>query len=270
MAVTASNYFANAIVGVPQVGTDYDIYDVTADTPKYAVGTGFERSDGNKYRYVHYGEVTEQAEMVSQDLSESCISAPNIVINPTSAGKPDFEPVNMGAVGSHYVEATLTLTANQLAGAYMGVYSGTGYGCVYRVRGNTTPDSTRSGASRIQLYDPIHVALDQTTGLSIIGSRYANLEPSTTSATGAIGGNNFLAGVAVAGASANNYGWVCSRGITMVTVTGNTTAGAMLTEGGIAGTVHTANTNNNFQIIGRALTTQKKCSSWANAYVQFE
>jgi hypothetical protein len=154
MAVTSTNYFSNAIVGQPQVGADFNIYDTNAE-PKYALGTGFERSDGNRYRYVHFGAAAAIGTVVGIDRSESNVSKSNAVINPTSAGKPAFEPVNMGAVGSHYVEATITVTSNQVAGAYMTVFGNTGEGYTYRVRGNTAPDSDRSGAARFELYDPI-------------------------------------------------------------------------------------------------------------------
>ena len=50
MAVASNtNYYSNAIVGVPQVGSDINIHQLDS-TPKFAVGYGFERADGAKFR----------------------------------------------------------------------------------------------------------------------------------------------------------------------------------------------------------------------------
>ncbi len=276
MAVTGTSYFANAIVGQPQVGADFDIHEVHLDTPRYAVGLGFERSDGNRYRYVHYGLATAVGQLVSQDRSESSISGANLVINPTSAGKPDFEPVNMGAVGSHFVEATITLTAGQMAGGTMHIVGGTGSGYTYRIRGNTAPDSTRSGASRIQTYEPIKVALDQTADINLVGCKYANLEPATTGTV--IGADNVLAGFCQSAATKDDFGWICTAGITTVVAATNLTGGAGIVVGGIAGTVeaseqsfHTSDTNVTLrEVIGTAIDTQAVASSWSAAVVRFE
>ena len=70
MAVSSSSYFSNSIVGQPQVGADIDIYE-SSTSPKYAVGFGFTRADGCKYRYAHFGATTNRGVMVSTDLSET-------------------------------------------------------------------------------------------------------------------------------------------------------------------------------------------------------
>ena len=46
MTLPSAQYFSNAIVGQMQVGADVNLY--RQDTaPKYAVGQGFTRGDGN-------------------------------------------------------------------------------------------------------------------------------------------------------------------------------------------------------------------------------
>lgn len=275
MAVTGTNYFNNAIVGQPMAGADFNIYDV--DTlPKYAVGTGFTRSDGNKYRYVHYGAATDMGEAVATDRSESNISGANCIQNPTSAGKPDFENINMGAVGSHYIQANLTITNNQVAGGYLMISSpGTGEGQEFRIRGNT---SWNGSTTRIELYEPIQIALDQTSDPVIVGSPYANVEPATTAAAST--GDSGAVGVSVRGGSAANYGWVCTHGITRVAIGANVTAGQGLIVTGPSGWFENSlgNTNpnatdgnaRNVFMVGRALNSAAVAASYTNAYVQFE
>ena len=69
MAVSSSSFFSNAIVGTPQVGADIDVYG-SSTSPKFAVGFGFTRADGSKYRYSHFGAATNRGLCVSTDVSE--------------------------------------------------------------------------------------------------------------------------------------------------------------------------------------------------------
>jgi len=233
MAVTASNRFLNSIVGQMQVGSDVDIHE-TNSTPKFALGTGFTRQDGNKFRYVHAGADVDIARLVATDVSESCLtSKTNVVINPTSAVAIDNTNIDAGAVGSTYIQATITATANQFAGGYLHLdgNGGAGAGAIYRIKGNTATDDPASGDCRLELYEKIKVAVDQTTDIAITGSPYANVEGATSST------DEMAVGVSVVGISNNNYGWVCTHGVATVIADGNTNQFDQLTPAGRAGRV---------------------------------
>ena len=275
MAVTGTNYFANAIVGQPQVGADFDIFD-SHSLPRYAVGMGFTRSDGNKFRYCHFGAVTEIAESVATDRSEGGISGTNVVINPTSAVAVNFESANAGAIGSHFVQATLTANANQFAGGYLVINGGTGVGITYRIKGNTATNDPTTSDMRFQLYKPIAVALDQTSDIIAVPSPYSNLEPSTTLVAGTVTGDQGVRGISVVGHSAPSYGWICTHGTIGVVTEANVTAGVAVVQGGRAGTlkaqeIFDTNTNVAAQFhLGMFLDTVPVAGSIAPAYVQFE
>lgn len=207
MAISTSSYFSNAIIGVPQIGADIDIYE-TSSTPKYAVGFGFTRADGNKYRYSHFGTLTGRSTVVATDVDESGhankLKAGALTANLT---KLAGETINPNAIGSRYAQLVVTATADQFAGAYLNIHSGTGFGFMYRIKGNDATSDVVTGNAHFELYDKIQVALDSNSEISIGGLPYANLEGATT--TDAV-----PAGVSVNNVTADNYGWVCTHGIT--------------------------------------------------------
>lgn len=231
MAFSADSYFNNAIVGVPQVAGNVNIYD-SATEPKFALGTVFKRSDGSEFRYAHFGATTGAGMLVSQDLSESSVvDTDNVVIAPASAVAVDGETIQPGAIGSHYVEITLaSVSADQYAGGYLHTTDDTGEGYVYRIKGNTATNNPATGNIRVQLYEPIQVALDATTDIAITGSLYANLEPATTTDIAA-------SGVALAAQAANDYGWVQTAGVATVLTDGVIVIGSGVVIGSVAGSV---------------------------------
>jgi len=229
MAVSTNNYFNNAVNGIPQVGADFNKFDMHS-TPRYAVGTNFCRSDGAIFVYSHFGADTSRGELVSQDISESSlVDSDNVILAPSSTYKVDSEPGNIypGSIGSHYVVITLaSTTVNQYAGASFVTTGDTGEGYTYRVKGNTATNDPATGKVRLQLWEPLQVALDTSTDFSICGSLYANLEVATAAADIA------LAGVACSEMDISDkaYGFVQKRGIVGVLTDGSTIAvGDMVT-----------------------------------------
>ena len=75
MAIGTGIWFNNSLVGIPSVASDVDIHrtDVAASA-KFAIGTGFERSDGARFRYCHFGASCNRGIVVATDASESCLA----------------------------------------------------------------------------------------------------------------------------------------------------------------------------------------------------
>lgn len=208
MAVSSNTYFNNAIVGQMMAGADIDIYETNA-TPKYAVGTGFVRSDGCKFRYAYAGAATNRGLIVSTDFSEtSKADTDNAVIAPASAVAVPDDNIQPGNAGSRYVEITLaSITANQLAGGYLHITDDGGEGYTYRIKGNTATDTPATGNIRIELYDKIQTALTATTDVAITGSLYNDVEAATA------GTDCIVAGVTCASLTATQpYGWIQTAG----------------------------------------------------------
>jgi len=224
MAISTSSYFNNAIVGVPQVGADVNIFD-SGTTPKFAVGTKFERQDGSVLRYAHFGAATVRGAAVATDISESCqADTDNVILAPASCVN-----TSDGTIGAYYVEITLaSVTADMFAGGYFVTTDDTGEGYTYRVKGNTATDNPATGTFRLELYEPLQVAVDATTDFAINGSRWANLEGATTT-------DFDVSGVSVRSQDAGDFGWVLSKGVVGYLDSGGCTAGQAIAPSATAG-----------------------------------
>jgi len=223
MAVSTNSYFSNSLPsGELAVGAGINLFGQDA-SPKFAIGTRVQRQDGSVYRYVHFGAVTSRGQVVAPDLNESAqIYTANSVIATSSAFQMNDEQTGTypNMIGSKYLVLQIgTKTADQYAGGYVTISSGTGLGYTYRIKGNQASNGT---ATTFELYDKVQVGLDATGDLAIAPSKYANVKPGLSVST-----NLALAvGVAVAGAStAGYYGFVITKGVIGVPQSGTLTTG---------------------------------------------
>jgi hypothetical protein len=153
MAISTSSYFSNAIIGEPQLGSDVDIYSVDSN-PKYYVGFGFRRADGNRYRYCHFGALTGRATCVARNTTETDqgkVMGKWVVANLVK----NNEATNPNDAGARTMQLTLTATADQFAGAYVNITAGSGSGFTYRIAGNTANNTPVTGDIYVYLKDPI-------------------------------------------------------------------------------------------------------------------
>lgn len=209
MALNDATYFSNSIQGIPGAGVDVDVTRADA-TPKYPVGYLIERADGARFRYCNVGTATNAGNLVGQtQASGGAAYGTAKVVNPASAVVvPQEYPILPGQAGSHYLEVTIAaIAANKYEGGYLITTRGTGVGDTYRIVGNTATDNPATGNLRIQLYEPLKVALTGATGLTIATSSYNDLAVSATSAT-------TVTGVLMSTTTSTNlYAWVCTRGM---------------------------------------------------------
>ena len=207
MAVSTSSYFSDSICGQTNVGTDFDVFD-TSTTPKYSVGLGFIRADGTKFRYIHAGAILTAGGVVATDVSESgqpsVLKAGALVASLVKSGN---SPMNNNAIGSRYMQLVITATADQFSGGYVTVNSGTGFGFTYHIRGNDATSAVATSNTILELYEPIQVALDSNSQISIAGCPYANVELITTT-------DPVAAGVSCNNQSSGSFGWIQTAGIT--------------------------------------------------------
>jgi hypothetical protein len=209
MATSTSSYFSNSIVGVPQVaGEGVDLF-ASDSTPKFALGTKFERQDGCVFRYGNFSAATSAGTLVASTFSEVNLAYATAYtsVAPASTYQMPDETVGVypGSIGSRYIVAATTGTINQFAGAYIVVGSGTGAGYAYRVRGNTAYSTPATGLMRISLYDQIQVALAIDSTLGIVGNVYNDMITATTTST-------VISGVVLRVHAASRYGWVQTQG----------------------------------------------------------
>jgi hypothetical protein len=218
----------NAVPGVAQGISEASIYDVDTRA-KFAIGTGFTRQDGNKYRYGNFITATTQGKLVSHlraDLDKASTNA--LIVAPAAAYQQNNETVGLypGALGSRYIIFTLASTVkDQWQGGYITMTKDTGVGYIYRIKGNTAAATLNSVANLviIELYEPLQVAVDATTDASITASLYNDLLAGFASAA-----NNICVGVTCANQTANSYGWICTHGVCACLQDGTVANGDMI------------------------------------------
>jgi len=218
MAFNANSYSSNAIQGIPQVGSDFNIFDTHA-TPAYALGTRIQRQDGNEFAYSHFGADTGPGLLVSNDLSEHGTGAPLVgkIIAPASS-----VDTSDSTLGSKFIQVTIaSVLAGEFDGGYLIVNQDTGVGYTYRIKGNNATGATATGDVRIELYEKLQVALVAATDITIIPNKYTNLEAAVVAT------NDMLAGVTCSTQTTADkaYGWICTKGVVGIAVDGTITQG---------------------------------------------
>lgn len=209
MALTASTYFSNAIVGQMMSGVDVDV--TRADSsPKYPIGQGFTRADGNVFRYANIGTATNAGQIVGPTTASggATYGAAVVVASASAVVEQAEYPIQPGQVGSHYVEVTIaSIAVDKYEGGYLIVTRGTGLGETYRIAGNTATNTPATGNLHIKLYEPIKVALTVSTGLIIVPSIFTDCTVTATSSPQ-------VSGVLMSTTTAANlWAWVCTRGV---------------------------------------------------------
>lgn len=277
MALSSSTYYSNSIVGQMMAGADVDV--TRADSaPKYPVGQGFTRADGNIFRYCHVGTATNAGQLVGPTTaSGGATYGAAVVVTPTSATQEQIEvPLYPGQVGSHYVELAISgIAANKYQGGYLIVTRGTGLGETYRIIGNTASGTPTSGVLHLKLNEPIKVALTAATGVIIVPSMFTDCAAAATTSTQ-------VTGVLMSTTTSTNlWAWVCTRGVVGCAedATVSVTAGQQLVASRItAGSYGTMNTGGltlgvaavNNPIIGYSITPAASSSRVGSIYLQLE
>jgi hypothetical protein len=235
MALDSERRFSKGRVALGgAVASGFNKFDQDS-SPKYHVGFKVEEADGSVYRYAHFGATVNRGVLVAGDLSEtSQADLDNEVIAPADAVAVNGETVKPGALGSRYVEIDQdSITVNQFAGGKLITTDDTGEGYTYDIAGNTATNDPATGNFRLELVQPLQVALDATTDIAIQANPYHNLEIATTT-------DIVVAGVSCATiTAADNYGWIQTKGQVGILQDGTIAVGGIVAlSDGVAGAVH--------------------------------
>lgn len=204
MAQSTSSRFPNAKVGTPQIAGPFNKFDLHAN-PQYNIGFKVELEDGTTFRYAHFGADVNRGVLVGTDESESSVAdTDNVVIAPASANV-----TTDGTLGSFFVQITLaSITAGDFQGGYFVTTDDLGEGFTYRIKGNNATGDPASGDIRLELYEPLQIALDATTDIAIQGSLYSNLEIATAATDMSVAGVTCK----TMDVSAQEWGWIQTKG----------------------------------------------------------
>lgn len=179
------------------------------------VGQKFDTSDGRELTLISNGSVALTSGVLVQG-SPIVANHQNLAVTVTTY---------TAAIGATQVYVTLgatKATQNQYQGGYLIVNAGTGIGQTLKI--STNPGIASSGAGVIVLEDPLVVALDATSKVSLVANPYQDCVIHPTTSTGVDVGVTFYpiaAATAVSSSSAGvitsagvqQYGFVVSKGI---------------------------------------------------------
>lgn len=204
----------------------------------HLLGTIGETQNGDQFRYVKAGA----ADLVAGNVLQSPAIVPNhLALTPSAA-----------AIGALTIVATLgaTLaTANQYAEGYVQIDTTPGNGYTYRVTGHAAVASSGVITATLDSSDPVQVALTASSRVGFVQNKYAGvIQFPVTTATGTV------AGVAVTPIPTTKYGWVKTKGLASVLISGTPALGAMvMTPSATAGSAIILTTTNLVvaQLVGR-------------------
>lgn len=212
---------------------------LVSSTQLHKLGTIAETADGRSYRYEQAGAVNLAAGLVNTSTAKVSNHTNNAVATAAAVGD---RSVNITLAG-----ATAT-TSGQYDEGFLVVNDSSGVGCAYRISG--TPVIASSGTGRIQLAEPVAIALTTSSKVSLQYSPYALaiVHAGSTSALFCNGSNN----VAV---TAANFFWGQTSGPASVLSDGiiGKGSGAILTSNAVAGAVLVEGTSSVTQRVGTAL-----------------
>ena len=198
--------FPNRIYG------DFGAEKVTNTTKKRSLGTILELPDGREFKYVLNGS----GAITSGKLTSSAAMIGNHDMDLTTAA---------ASVGDTSITVTLGGTAatkDQYADGYIYTNDGTGQGQIYRIASNPAADSSATLAVTLASNDAVSVALDSTTESGLAVNPYSGIVVSPTTVT------NRTLGVTATDIAANAYGFVQTKGLASVLVSGTVVAGEPL------------------------------------------
>lgn len=223
--------------GSPQILSGNPLV-VDEANPSHDLGERMVTPDGREFRYVRAGA--------------SALVTGNLLQGRAQATDSQSLIVAAAAIGDLTVTTTdtTTVTANEFAGGYLVVTgeAGTGRGEVYRIKSH--PAAT-SAVVTLTLEDPIQVALNASTQVDLVHNQYNGVIQCPTTLTGA------PVGVAINDITANQYGWIQTKGIAAVLADGALTVGLpVVASNGTAGAVESIadGANELLPIVGFAAT----------------
>lgn len=193
---------------VPVQGvTPIDLHRVGSQ--EYPVGSEL-RVGERTFRYVEFGGTTKAADLMQAEIPD--------------AAHDDLDPTGSGtgagvAIGDTIISiaTAITLVVNEYAGGFLCVEVDTGIGYMYQIKSNEV--AAAAANANVVLWEPLKIALDSTSDVKLVKSRYkeAIIQPTTTTAA--------VCGVSMGVGADGSFGWVTTRGPAAVRIDGTPAAG---------------------------------------------
>jgi len=193
-----------------------------SSTALHNIGELIHSNDGRAYRYAKAGGTALVAGKLQQSSAEDTTNFQNLTVAVSSAGATSITTTS-----------TVTLTVNQLAGAFLTVTAATtGAGFTYKVKSHA---AATAAVVTFNLEDPVVVATTGTVTIDVVPNPYSAVVVNPTTATSS------PAGVAVYNITAAYFGWLQTGGIaTILSDAGSTVGTNVSASNATAGAVEAA------------------------------
>ena len=195
-----------------RVYADYGMEKKTGTDKYHSLGTILELPDGREFKYVLAGGTA-----IAQGV---------IVAAKAPTAHHDMDLVTAAAAaGASSITVTLEGTAaaeDLYADGYIFTNDDTGEGQIYRIAGHDAIDSSGSGAIDLAENDKVVVALTSSTLCGLAPNPYSGVVVSPTTVV------NRTVGTTPTAIAADEYGWVQTKGLASVLVSGTVVLGQPL------------------------------------------
>jgi hypothetical protein len=209
MQLTLPTYAAPGIILGDVSEPKHSIYE-TSSTQEYEVGTKLVYNDGREFRYAkNGGTALAKALMTTSEALYSRAVEELQTTYGTSAEVGDVEIDIDVTTGGSWGD-------NEYAGGFLLINKATGMGDVYKILANQINGSDDT-LMRVRLETGLRTALDATSEITLVKSRWQEVDVMPTTAEGA------PAGIPLVAVPANYYFWPQIKGYAPCTVdTGDT------------------------------------------------
>lgn len=181
-------------ISAPTILAARDLYS-SSDVKQESLGQRGEDKFGRKFRYVKAGASNLVVDNVLQSPARDT----------QFTGLAVASAAAIGATSLSLTNGTTTTTTDQFKYGLAVVSEGTGIGQQFIIQGNTV--ATSGAALTVTLEDPVRVALDTTSKITLQFNHWSGVIVSPTTRTGkTVGG-------AIFAIPANNFGWIQTGGM---------------------------------------------------------
>ena len=197
---------SNIILGSDGIAIRQSIYEESS-VKKTDLGRFIDFQDGRRFRYCQAdGAITK---------GHVCTTA-NVVANDNTVTQTGMTvDLSNGYIGKKVINVLLAAatTANLYEGGYLTIEGGTGLGQMFKIKSNKAGGASVAVPCELTLYDPILVALDATSIITLTKNKYKDVV--VGAATTVVGSP---IGVPLISITDNYYFWAQTRGYCPIVV----------------------------------------------------
>jgi hypothetical protein len=174
------------------------------------VGSKLEFESGEIFRYCYFITAVPAGEVAALDSSLAIQTSFDAAFTDSAGTAKDDYGTNDSVIYVQTSDITSDDLANVWADGWLMVTDAGGEGHKYKIKGHEAGSATTANVMRIDLYDPLAEAIASEASACIVGNRYSTLAVANAAT------DDVCVGIPVVDAAATSYGWVQTKGTSLV------------------------------------------------------